>query len=188
LAPHIRAQRGVVLVPEGRGLLPSLSVADNLRAAAFGAGVRRAKSRQLVERTDEALRYFPKLRDRQGQLAGTLSGGEQQMLVIARALVMRPKVLMLDEISLGLAPRVISQLYEIVVQLRAEGLTIVLVEQYAHIALAVADHALVMRKGEILLQGTGAELVDRVDDLQSVYLGGSETLVPAVDRRSSGSG
>jgi ABC-type branched-subunit amino acid transport system ATPase component len=177
---HRRARAGLVLAPEGRGLLPRLSVSENLRLAAFGMGLRRSNSAELRARVEEALGPFPVLGQRLDQPAGTLSGGEQQMLVIARALVMRPKVLLLDEVSLGLAPAVVEQLYEILEGLAAGGLTMVLVEQYASLALSMAQRAYVLRKGRVVFQGTGMEGLADPEALHRAYLGG--------DSERSGSG
>jgi branched-chain amino acid transport system ATP-binding protein len=172
ISVHRRARSGLVLAPEGRGLLPRLSVGENLRLAAFGMGFRRSGSPEVQKRIDDALAPFPVLGQRLNQAAGTLSGGEQQMLVIARALVMRPKVLLLDEVSLGLAPAVVEKIYEILEDLAASGLTMVLVEQYASLALRMAQRAYVLRKGCVVFEGTGAEGLADPDALHRAYLGG----------------
>jgi branched-chain amino acid transport system ATP-binding protein len=149
---------GVTLIPEGRGVFPSLSVRDNIeiaiRAAPRDAGVSHATA------FDEIVAAFPRLGERLDQRAGTLSGGEQQMLALSRALVARPKVLLMDEISMGLAPIVVEQLFEFVAGLRAAGTTILLVEQYLTHALRFADVCYVLAKGEVAFVGEPAELRD----------------------------
>jgi branched-chain amino acid transport system ATP-binding protein len=172
-AVHRRARSGLVLVPEGRGLLPRLSVLDNLRLAAFGIGLRRTGAADVRRRIDKALDTFPVLAQRCTQTSGTLSGGEQQMLVIARALMMEPKVLLLDEVSLGLAPTVVEQIYEILDRLVADGHTMIIVEQYAKVALQMVQRAYVLRKGRVVLQSTGAEGLANPVALQEAYLGGA---------------
>lgn len=161
------AQRGVVLIPEGRGVFPSLSVADNIEIAVRSApdtspGQRRAGFERIVA-------TFPRLGERLSQAAGTLSGGEQQMLALSRALVSRPRVLMMDEISMGLAPIVVDQLFAAVAALRAEGATILLVEQYLTHALRLADICYVLAKGEVAFVGDPVELRDPA--VVSGYLG-----------------
>ncbi|HKY48069.1 MAG TPA: ABC transporter ATP-binding protein [Acidimicrobiia bacterium] len=173
LPVHRRARSGLVLVPEGRGLLPRLSVVENMRLAAFGVGLRR-NSAEVRTRIDEAISPFPVLARRLNQPAGTLSGGEQQMLVIARALVTRPVALLLDEVSLGLAPTVVEQIYAILKDLAAEGLTMVLVEQYANLALGMAQRAFVLRKGQIVFAGSGAEGLADPEALHRAYLGSEQ--------------
>jgi branched-chain amino acid transport system ATP-binding protein len=178
-----RARAGVVLVPEGRGLLPRLSVTDNLRLAAFGIGLRRSGSVEVRQRIEMALGTFPVLAQRTTQAAGTLSGGEQQMLVIARALMMKPKVLLLDEVSLGLAPTVVEQIYEILAGLVSDGLSMIIVEQYANLALQMAHRAYVLRKGRVVFQSSGTDALANPAALQEAYLGAAssttERLSPA---------
>jgi branched-chain amino acid transport system ATP-binding protein len=166
LAPERIVALGLVLVPEGRRVFRSLSVTANLE---LGAYHRRDKG-QVRREMEELRRRFPLLRDRAGQPAGTLSGGEQQILAIGRALMSRPRLLMLDEPSMGLAPRMVSQVYEILAQLKEAGTTILLVEQNARAALKVADRGYVLETGRIILEGTAAEL--REDpEVQRAYLG-----------------
>jgi branched-chain amino acid transport system ATP-binding protein len=160
------ARRGVVLVPEGRGIFPGLNVRENMEI-----GVRAGDNREgRGERMERALETFPRLRERLSQAAGTLSGGEQQMLALSRAFLGNPRVLLLDEISMGLAPRIVEQLFESVDELRRQGLTIVLVEQYLTYALRFADICYVLSKGRIEFCGEPDELRDS-EALASSYLG-----------------
>jgi branched-chain amino acid transport system ATP-binding protein len=162
------ARRGITLVPEGRGIFPGLDVRENLEI-----GVRsgdNGESRKV--RLDSVLETFPRLRERLSQRAGTLSGGEQQMLALSRAFLGNPRVLLMDEISMGLAPRIVEQLFESVNELRERGLTIVLVEQYLTYALRFADICYVLAKGRIEFVGEPAELRDS-EALASSYLGGA---------------
>jgi branched-chain amino acid transport system ATP-binding protein len=160
------ARLGIAHVPEGRGVVAGLTVAENLR---LGAYLRR--DRAVKTDIEKVLDVFPRLRERQGQAAGTLSGGEQQMLVLGRALVGRPRLLMLDEPSLGLAPIIVREIYEILGRLnRDEGLTVLAVEQNAGIALAVADHAFVLEVGRVCLDGPCADL-RRDESVRRSYLG-----------------
>jgi branched-chain amino acid transport system ATP-binding protein len=168
LSAHQIARRGVTLIPEGRGVFPGLSVSDNLAIAARAAKGRSADERQAG--LDRVLATFPRLRERTAQRAGTLSGGEQQMLALSRALLADPKVLLLDEISMGLAPLIVEDLFDKVAELRAEGLTIVLVEQYLTYALRFADICYLLTKGRVAFVGEPDELAQsRV--LTSSYLG-----------------
>jgi branched-chain amino acid transport system ATP-binding protein len=165
LASHDRVRRGLVLVPEGRRMLPGMSVEENLQVAAGargGAGFARIGG--LFER-------FPILRARRNLPAGSLSGGEQQMLAIARALAIGPTALLLDEPSMGLAPKLVDEIFSIVADERKRGTSILLVEQNARRALALADRAYVMERGRIVLGGTGAELATH-RDVVAAYLGG----------------
>ncbi|MFO1327580.1 MAG: ABC transporter ATP-binding protein [Rubrivivax sp.] len=164
--PHEIVARGLAQAPEGRQVFSNMSVRENLVLG--GARLPRAD----FERTlDEVLQRFPLLRERLTQLAGSLSGGEQQMLCIGRALMSRPRLLLLDEPSLGLAPKIVKQIFQLVAGIRAAGMSILLVEQNVRGALAVADHAYVMEGGRFVLDGPAAELKDdaRVRD---AYLGG----------------
>jgi branched-chain amino acid transport system ATP-binding protein len=165
-ASHRVARRGLRLVPEGRGLLARMTVWENLLMGQYAGGP--GSTRDL----DAALERFPVLRQRRGQVAATLSGGEQQMLAIARALVARPRLLMLDEPSLGLAPRLVRQIFAVVAELKRDGVTIVLVEQNARQALAVADRAYILETGQVVLAGPAAELAAG-EAVQRAYLGGS---------------
>jgi branched-chain amino acid transport system ATP-binding protein len=151
-APEKLAREGVCSVPEGRGVFPSLTVAENLRMWTFRGGLKRSE----VE--EAAYTRFPRLAERRKQTAGTLSGGEQQMLAMSRALSTQPELLLLDEISMGLAPLVVAELYEIVGQIAKEGFAILLVEQFAATALAVAERAAVMLQGRIEMEGTPDEI------------------------------
>jgi branched-chain amino acid transport system ATP-binding protein len=165
LAPHLRVRRGLLHVPEGRRMLAQMSVEENLLIAASVAGTPGpARMRELFER-------FPILNTRRSVPAGSLSGGEQQMLAIARALVAGPKVLLLDEPSMGLAPKLVDEIFAIINAERARGTTILLVEQNARRALAIADRAYVMERGAITLEGSGAELLAN-PAITAAYLGG----------------
>jgi len=163
------AARGCVLVPEGRQIFPDLSVRDNLL---LGAWLRvRREGRRAIDREIAAMEaMFPVLAERREQAAGTLSGGEQQMLAIGRALMGRPSLLLLDEPSIGLAPLVVRSIFATVAELRRQGRTIMLVEQNARAALAVADRGYVMETGQVVLEGTAAELAAN-RDVQRAYLG-----------------
>jgi len=154
---------GVVLVPEGRQLFPDLSVRDNLVVGGY-----RNKDRNLD--IDQVLERFPRLRERSAQMAGTLSGGEQQMLAIARALVARPRLLLLDEPSMGLAPLIVKDVFAIIRGLRDLGTTVFLVEQNAVMALAAADRGYVLETGEVVMEGRGADLMTN-PDVKCAYLG-----------------
>ncbi len=167
LAGHRRVPLGIAQSPEGRQVFPDQTVRDNLMLGAW----HRKGDRDAVEADVEAqFATFPRLRERSEQLAGTMSGGEQQMLAIARALMARPKLLLLDEPSLGLAPLVVREIFTVIRALKARGVTILLVEQMANQALAVADRAYVLETGSITLQGRGADL--RKDPkVRAAYLG-----------------
>ncbi|MCC7225416.1 MAG: ABC transporter ATP-binding protein [Burkholderiaceae bacterium] len=164
---HLLSRMGLIHIPQGRQIIPGLSVLDNLMIGATNAGISGHESQSLLEQQWER---FPILQKRQHIQGTALSGGEQQMLAVARGLMMRPKVLMLDEPSLGLAPQVVRLIMETLNQLAAQGLAVVLVEQVAMLALEYAHHAIVLRNGECVLQGTGQELLQS-KDLVNTYLG-----------------
>jgi ABC-type branched-subunit amino acid transport system ATPase component len=156
--------RGLVLVPEGRQVFGELSVLDNIRLGAF------LDPRDMDARVEEMLQRFPRLRERLHQRAGLLSGGEQQMLAVARGLMSRPRILLLDEPSLGLAPKVIAELFAALDRLRSEGMTILLVDQMAALALSLADRAYVIEGGRVVAHGTAADIAAD-DALARAYLG-----------------
>jgi branched-chain amino acid transport system ATP-binding protein len=164
---HRRTGMGVVLSPEGRGVFSDQSVRDNLLLGAYS---KKADAAQTQQKIEHFFGLFPRLRERQEQFAGTLSGGEQQMLAIARALMSEPKLLLLDEPSLGLAPLIIKDIFNTIRRLRETGLTILLVEQMANQALAVADHAYVLETGRITHQGKGSDLLND-PKVRAAYLG-----------------
>ncbi len=167
LDPALVVRAGVVAVPEGRQVFARMTVEENLRAG--GLGARSAASRSAARERIREL--FPVLTERSGQRAGLLSGGEQQMLAIGRALMSDPKLLLLDEPSLGLAPQMVGRIARIVREIHAQGTAVVLVEQNATMALQVADHAVVLEVGRIALTGSAADLAAS-DDVQRLYLGG----------------
>ena len=163
--PEIVARCGVYLLPEGRAAFPTLTVAENLRLSSG------APEATLGPRIEAAFELFPRLRERRTQVAGTMSGGEQRMLALARAFVAEPRVLLLDEPSLGLAPLVVDEVFAAVTRFLSRGTSVVLVEQYVHRALAIADDAVVLAKGRVAWSGP-ASAVDE-DDLAARYLGGA---------------
>jgi len=163
---HAIAAMGVRHVPEGRRIFARLTIAENL---AMGAFVRRGR-REIAEDRERMLTLFPVLRDRLNQIAGTLSGGEQQMVATARALMGRPRVLLMDEPSMGLSPVMVDRVFETIKAINEQGVAILLVEQNAVMALGVADDAYVMESGRIALSGRGAELLDD-EKVQRAYLG-----------------
>jgi branched-chain amino acid transport system ATP-binding protein len=162
-----RIAMGVALSPEGRAVFADQSVRDNLLLGAYS---KRSDAARVEMQIDRSFEIFPRLRERQNQISGTLSGGEQQMLAIARALMSEPKLLLLDEPSLGLAPLIIRDIFAIIRSLRATGLTILLVEQMANQALGVADRAYVLETGRITIQGKGSELLND-PKVRAAYLG-----------------
>jgi len=166
LPPHDIIRKGIALVPEGRGVFPRLTVAENL---AMGAFVRDDKA-EIAADIEKMYGYFPRLKERQTQLAGTLSGGEQQMLAIGRALMSRPKLLLLDEPSMGLAPIMVQKIFEVVRLVAAEGMTTLLIEQNAKLALEVSQRAYVMESGEVTLHGESAQLLND-PKVRAAYLG-----------------
>lgn len=165
--PEETVRRGICHVPGGRGLLPNLTVEENLRMGAYPIRRDQAAVERGYERVYDA---FPRLGERRDQLAGTLSGGEAQMLAIGRAFMIRPKLMMIDELSLGLAPLIVQDLVERVRQINEEGVSVILVEQSANLALTVTDHAYFIEKGEMRFDGSSAELLERDDLLRSVFL------------------
>ena len=166
-SPERMVRLGAAMVPETRDVFADLTVAENLRLGAF---TRSADPAGVAADRERMLTLFPVLRERQDQPAGTLSGGEQQMLAIARAMMGRPRLLLLDEPSLGLAPTIVTRIFAMIGELRRAGLTILLVEQNAAQALAIADRAYVMRQGVIAASGPAAEIA-AATDLQRLYLG-----------------
>ena len=166
LPAHARAELGIGLVPEGRELWPSLSVLENLELGCYAKSARRHRDDSLARVFD----LFPRLQERTRQMAGSMSGGEQQMVAIARALMTRPRLLMFDEPSLGLAPVVVTQVFDIIRRLSEEGLTILLVEQNLKKALEAADRGYVVETGSITMQGPATELMAN-EDIRSAYLG-----------------
>ena len=166
VAPHDVVGRGIVQIPEGRRIFGRLTVGENLRMGAF----LRTDKQKIRQSEEHVLTMFPALRERIGQVAGTLSGGEQQMLAMARGLMSKPRVLLLDEPSMGLAPMLVETIFEAVLAIRKEGVPVLLVEQNAFMALQIADRGYVMETGEIVLEGTGRELLEN-DEVQRAYLG-----------------
>ena len=162
-SPDALARIGVCTIPEGRGIFPNLTVRENLRMVTY-AGTTTAEHVEEV-----AFARFPRLGERRNQIAGTMSGGEQQMLALARGLAVDPALLLLDELSMGLAPLIVSGLYEIVAQVAAQGVSILVVEQFARTVLGVADYAAIMLHGRIVSIGQPADLED---ELSAAYLGG----------------
>jgi len=166
VSPHGKAAQGLVLVPEGRQLFPSMSVYENLEMGAYS---RRAKA-SMADNLEKVYDMLPRLKERADQKAGTLSGGEQQMLAVARGLMAQPEVLMFDELSLGLAPVLVLGLFELLQRLKDEGLTMLLVEQNVQMALAVSEYAYVLAEGRVDLEGPSRELA-RDEHIREAYLG-----------------
>lgn len=164
--PHEIVQQGMVHVPEGRGIFPTLTVKENLEMGAYLV----SDTALIEERMENGFRLFPRLKERLGQHGGTLSGGEQQMLAIARGLMMDPEILMLDEPSMGLAPILVELIFDIIKELNKQGTTILLVEQNALMALSIADRGYVMQTGEIITSDSAAKLKDN-PEVQEAYLG-----------------
>jgi branched-chain amino acid transport system ATP-binding protein len=166
LKPHKLVARGLCHAPEGRGIFPNLSVTENLRLGAF----LRRDAAGIAQDEERGFSLFPRLKERRSQAAGTLSGGEQQMLAIARALMAKPKLLLLDEPSLGLAPQVVEKIFAIIQEINKAGVTILLVEQNAHLALGIAHQAYVLETGSVVQSGTGAALL-KSPEIRKAYLG-----------------
>lgn len=168
LAPHKIVKMGMCHVPEGRRIFPALSVKENLIAGTFGN--RSLTKEKIQELLEEVYTLFPRLKERMNQDGGTLSGGEQQMLAIARGMMMDPDIIMLDEPSLGLAPIIVEEIFELIMKIRDNGKTILLIEQNASMALSIADRGYVMENGVITMTGKGQDLLVN-KDVQAAYLG-----------------
>ena len=166
IAAHDIIRKGIALVPEGRGVFPRLTVAENLAMGAFV----RSDAVDIEKDLKMVYGYFPRLKEREAQLAGTLSGGEQQMLAIGRALMSRPRLLLLDEPSMGLAPIMVQKIFEVIRAVAAQGMTILLIEQNAKLALETSHRGYVMESGEITLHGAAAQLLDD-QKVRAAYLG-----------------
>jgi len=167
VAPEKIVGMGISQVPEGRRVFASMSVLENLEMGAY----LRTDKKEIAEDMENVFVRFPRLKERRKQMAGTLSGGEQQMLAIGRALMARPELLLMDEPSMGLAPLLVKEIFAIIKDINDRGTTILLVEQNAHMALSIADKAYVIETGEIVLQGTAEELL-KSEDVKKAYLGG----------------
>jgi ABC-type branched-subunit amino acid transport system ATPase component len=170
LAAHERMRAGIVQLPGGKAIFPGLTVAENLLV---GAHTFKWDRSRIAERCAAVLELFPVLTERLEQTAGSMSGGEQQMLALAKALLPEPELLLIDELSLGLAPVVVESLIAVVEHLKTDGVTMVIVEQSVNIALTLADRAIFMEKGEIRFSGPAAELAGRDDLVRAVFLGGA---------------
>jgi branched-chain amino acid transport system ATP-binding protein len=177
--PHEIVALGLAHLPEGRDLFPTLTVEENLR---YGYYVKRHEPQNYEPMRERVMDFFPKLRERRNQAAGTMSGGEQQMLGVARALMSSPRLLCIDELSLGLAPLIVEQLFEILDEVNREGTALLIVEQFVHMALANTDRAYVMNKGAVVLSDRSAALADD-PHLVASYLGEADQPEPATRRR-----
>ena len=164
--PYKVVMKGVIHVPEGRRTFSGLTIEDNLLVGAF-----RADKKQIKEDLERQYEMFPILKERRNQFAGTLSGGEQQMLAVCRGLMSHPRILLLDEPSMGLAPIIVTQIYELIQKIKDSGITILLVEQNAKKALSICDYAYVLENGKIKLSGSGEDLL-KSDEVRKAYLGG----------------
>ena len=182
--PNETAARGVVQMPGGQGTFPSLTVAEHLRLASW---LHRKDKERVAASTERVLELFPVLRDRMGEPAGNLSGGQQQMLALGMAFIQTPRLLMIDELSLGLAPTIVEQLLPLVRDIAAQGTTVILVEQSVNLALTIAQTAYFMEKGEIRFHGPTAELLERPDVLRSVFLEGAQAHAGPADPSPAGS-
>jgi ABC-type branched-subunit amino acid transport system ATPase component len=185
LAADVTAKRGISLMPGGKGVFPTLSVAENLRLASW---LIRDDPERIELAREEVLDLFPVLAERHNQMAGNLSGGEQQMLALGSALMTRPELVMIDELSLGLAPTIVGQLLEVVREVHSRGSTIVIVEQSINVALNLAERAVFMEKGEVRFEGPTAELLERPDILRSVFIAGASARDHAAEMLDSASG
>lgn len=165
--PHAVAKEGLIHIPEGRHIFPKLTVKENLIISSFSRNV---KFGEFLKEVEKVFDSFPKLRERESQIAGTLSGGEQQMLALARGMLQNPKLLMLDEPSMGLAPLIVEDVFETIKKINKQGTTILLVEQNAQMALSVADYGYVMEVGEIILQDSAERLLND-PTVKKIYLG-----------------
>ena len=168
IPPHERVKMGICQAPEGRGIFPGMTVLENLE---MGAYTRTGKDAYTQAELEHVFSLFPRLKERVGQLGGTLSGGEQQMLAIGRALMSKPRLLLLDEPSMGLAPMLIAQIFEIIRRINAEGVSVLLVEQNATQALRTAHRAYVLETGYVVKEGSGSALLDD-PTVRAAYLGG----------------
>ena len=167
IAPHTIVGKGIALCPEGRRVFLQMSVRDNLEMGAFT----RTDTAEVAQSLEDVFKRFPRLKERENQVAGTLSGGEQQMLAMGRALMSKPRLLMLDEPSMGLAPILVQEIFDIIEQLHGAGTTVLLVEQNARMALKVADRAYVLETGKVSMSGKASELASD-ERVKQAYLGG----------------
>lgn len=166
---HKIIRNGICMVPEGRRIFPGLSVEENLIVGSV-SNEKRTKA-ELNEKLEECYKLFPRLNERRGQVAGSLSGGEQQMLAVGRALMGRPKLMMLDEPSLGLAPKLVDEIFETITKIHKSGTTILLIEQNANMSLQISDYVYVLENGSVVLEGKGTEMLQN-EDIKHAYLGG----------------
>lgn len=174
LRADLRVVRGICQAPEGRGVFPGMTVDENLDMGSYA----RKDRKNLPAELERVFELFPRLKERRNQIAGTMSGGEQQMLAIGRALMSKPRVLLLDEPSMGLAPQFIAQIFSIIREINRQGVTVLLVEQNASKALGIATRGYVLETGSVVLHGTGAELLND-DRVRAIYLGGEASAATA---------